>query len=192
MLVYIYKHKTWIYSQDATKNPVFFKDSFSLQSDKIKYVFLNFQVKVHTHKELPSSKEAEVILIFLCYLAQSLVNLEFAHTWENFRGEGTSLSSHSGIFRNTDYISEDGIKMIPRNKAPCCQPEKIHTILLVYPLDICVWMIPIPIADLVQEVWKAHQQTDCEFLLFWWCLISLCIDRSLHSTVHTGSRTSDI
>lgn len=37
-------------------------------------------MKEHTHKELPSSKEAKVILIFLCSLAHSLVNLGFAHT----------------------------------------------------------------------------------------------------------------
>lgn len=57
-----------------------FKDSLSFWSDKIKYFYFKLWMKGHTHKELPSSKEAKAILIFLCSLVQSLANPEFAHT----------------------------------------------------------------------------------------------------------------
>jgi len=65
----------------------------------------------------------------------------------------------------------------------------------VDPIDLLGLSDPIAAGrDLVtrfREVWRATQQTECELLLFQWCLMPLCIEKSLHSTVYTESRSSD-
>lgn len=150
-------------------------------------------MKEHIHKELPSSKQSKEILIFLCSFAQSLANLEFAHTSENIKGESTSLISCGGVFSPQEYWLHvrGGWQKDPYNQSSMLPSQDNSHNLACSPSDICVWMISILIADLV-KVWKTHQQTDCEFLLFWWCLISPCTDTNLHSTVHSGSRPSNI